>query len=117
MIIPSIHSSKKTRLLVLTITQITAITVLILTAALFVLYQQGIAHGQQQERLSLSNQTAFGKQMPIQDLSFDIDNTTFSHHTASVNGIQMHYVIGGQGEDPVVLLHGWPQSWYKWRHI
>jgi pimeloyl-ACP methyl ester carboxylesterase len=28
----------------------------------------------------------------------------------------MHYVIGGQGE-PVVLLHGWPQSWYEWRHI
>jgi pimeloyl-ACP methyl ester carboxylesterase len=28
----------------------------------------------------------------------------------------MHYVIGGQG-DPVVLLHGFPQSWYEWRHI
>ena len=28
----------------------------------------------------------------------------------------MHYVIGGQG-DPVVLLHGWPQTWYEWRHI
>jgi pimeloyl-ACP methyl ester carboxylesterase len=35
---------------------------------------------------------------------------------ASVNGIQLHYVIGGQG-DPVVLLHGWPQTWYEWRHI
>ena len=28
----------------------------------------------------------------------------------------MHYVIGGQG-DPVVLLHGWPQTWYEWRHV
>ena len=28
----------------------------------------------------------------------------------------MHYVIGGKG-DPVVLLHGFPQSWYEWRHI
>jgi pimeloyl-ACP methyl ester carboxylesterase len=35
---------------------------------------------------------------------------------ASVNGIQMHYVIGGQG-NPVVLLHGWPQTWYEWRHV
>jgi len=35
---------------------------------------------------------------------------------ASVNGIQMHYVMGGKG-DPVVLLHGFPQSWYEWRHI
>jgi pimeloyl-ACP methyl ester carboxylesterase len=40
---------------------------------------------------------------------------TFSHNMATVNGIQMHYVMGGQG-DPVVLLHGWPQTWYEWRH-
>jgi len=47
---------------------------------------------------------------------FSIDNVTFSHHTASVNGIQMHYVIGGQG-DPVVLLHGWPETWYAWHKV
>jgi pimeloyl-ACP methyl ester carboxylesterase len=28
----------------------------------------------------------------------------------------MDYVIGGKG-DAVVLLHGWPQTWYEWRHI
>jgi pimeloyl-ACP methyl ester carboxylesterase len=28
----------------------------------------------------------------------------------------MHYVIGGQG-NPVVLVHGWPQTWYEWRLI
>jgi hypothetical protein len=48
----------------------------------------------------------------LEGISFQIDNMTFSHHLESFNGIQMHYVIGGQG-DPVVLLHGWPQSWYK----
>jgi pimeloyl-ACP methyl ester carboxylesterase len=47
---------------------------------------------------------------------FQIDNVTFSHHTASVNGIQLHYVIGGQGE-PVVLLHGWPETWYAWHKV
>src|SRR3712207_7702774 len=41
---------------------------------------------------------------------------TFSHHMATVNGIQMHYVIGGQGE-PVVLLHGWPETWYAWHRV
>jgi pimeloyl-ACP methyl ester carboxylesterase len=51
-----------------------------------------------------------------EDLSFDIDNVTFSHYMASVNGIQSHYVTGGQG-DPIVLLHGWPETWYAWRHI
>ena len=40
----------------------------------------------------------------------------FSHHTAQVNGFRMHYVVGGQG-DPIVLLHGWPETWYEWRHV
>src|SRR5215208_279839 len=90
---------------------------MILAATPFVPHQQqGIGQVEQQEKLSLSNQKAFDILSPIQDLSFEIDNMTFSHHTASVNGIQMHYVIGGRG-DPVVLLHGFPQSWYEWRHI
>ncbi|HZR39775.1 MAG TPA: epoxide hydrolase N-terminal domain-containing protein, partial [Ktedonobacteraceae bacterium] len=38
----------------------------------------------------------------------------FTHQTAQVNGVRLHYVIGGQGF-PVVLLHGWPQTWYEWR--
>jgi pimeloyl-ACP methyl ester carboxylesterase len=40
----------------------------------------------------------------------------FAHHTARVNDILLHYVIAGTG-DPVVLLHGWPQTWYEWRKI
>jgi pimeloyl-ACP methyl ester carboxylesterase len=40
----------------------------------------------------------------------------FSHHTASVNGIQLHYILGGHG-DPVVLLHGWPETWYEWHKV
>ncbi|MBV9177264.1 MAG: alpha/beta hydrolase, partial [Nitrososphaeraceae archaeon] len=43
-------------------------------------------------------------------------NMTFSHNTASVNGIQLHYVIGGHG-NPVVLLHGWPETWYEWHKV
>lgn len=43
-------------------------------------------------------------------------NQTFTHHTASVNGINLHYVMGGEG-DPVVLLHGWPLTWRSWRKI
>lgn len=43
-------------------------------------------------------------------------NRTFRHETADVNGVTMHYVTGGTGE-PLVLLHGWPQSWYSWRTI
>jgi pimeloyl-ACP methyl ester carboxylesterase len=44
----------------------------------------------------------------------DVDG--FTHKYADVNGVRLHYVIGGTG-DPVVLLHGWPQTWYEWRQI
>ena len=41
----------------------------------------------------------------------------YTHHKTTVNGIQLHYVIGGEKGDLIVLLHGWPQTWYEWRHI
>src|SRR5579871_4934750 len=37
------------------------------------------------------------------------------HGFASTNGIKMHYVGAGSGP-LVVLCHGWPESWYSWRH-
>ncbi|GAA1107039.1 alpha/beta hydrolase [Streptomyces javensis] len=40
-------------------------------------------------------------------------NRTFRHEFATVDGVRMHYVKGGKGS-PVVLLHGWPQTWYGW---
>lgn len=43
-------------------------------------------------------------------------NRRFRHKFADVDGVKMHYVTGGTGE-PLVLLHGWPQSWYEWRGI
>jgi hypothetical protein len=43
------------------------------------------------------------QQQQLSGTSFQIDNITFSDNTASVNGIQLHYVIGGHG-DPIVLL-------------
>src|SRR5919109_3261213 len=63
-----------------------------------------------------ANLTSVKQQQLMEGISFEIDNMTFSHHTTSVNGIQMHYVIGGQG-DPVVLIHGWPETWYAWHKV
>ena len=40
----------------------------------------------------------------------------YNRNYAYVNGIRLHYAIGGQG-DPVVLLHGWPHSWYQWHRV
>lgn len=39
----------------------------------------------------------------------------WTHHTDEVNGIRLHWVEAGQGP-LVVLLHGFPEFWYEWRH-
>jgi haloacetate dehalogenase len=39
-----------------------------------------------------------------------------THEWAEVNGIRLHFVHAGRSEDPaLVLLHGFPQSWFMWR--
>lgn len=41
--------------------------------------------------------------------------TELRHETHTANGISMH--VARQGEGPLVLLcHGFPESWYSWRH-
>jgi pimeloyl-ACP methyl ester carboxylesterase len=42
--------------------------------------------------------------------------TQFHHDTVAVNGVRLHFVEGGSGE-PILLLPGWPQSWYAWRYV
>lgn len=37
------------------------------------------------------------------------------HHSIAVNGIRLHYVACGSGPT-VILVHGFPESWYSWRH-
>jgi pimeloyl-ACP methyl ester carboxylesterase len=37
------------------------------------------------------------------------------HHTAKADGVTLHYVTAGEGK-PVILLHGFPEFWYGWRH-
>ena len=75
------------------------------------LNQNQIGLAQQQH-----NQTSLINQQQPTGIFFQIDNTTFSHHMAVINGVQIHYVIGGHG-DPVVLLHGWPETWYEWHKV
>jgi pimeloyl-ACP methyl ester carboxylesterase len=39
----------------------------------------------------------------------------WAHHVEAVNGIDLHWVEAGEGP-LVVLLHGFPEFWYEWRH-
>ncbi|MGW1887215.1 alpha/beta fold hydrolase [Streptomyces sp. NPDC001970] len=39
---------------------------------------------------------------------------TFTSRFITANGLRQHVVIGGDGP-ALLLLHGWPQTWYAWR--
>lgn len=54
---------------------------------------------------------AYTQKVPPVTLPADL-----SHHYIPVNGIRMHYVTAGSGVETVVLLHGFPEFWYSWRH-
>ncbi|TWP51695.1 alpha/beta hydrolase [Lentzea tibetensis] len=40
----------------------------------------------------------------------------FRSSFARANGIRLHYVAGGRGE-PLVLLPGWPQTWWEYHKV
>lgn len=35
---------------------------------------------------------------------------------ARIGGVKLHYATAGSGEKLVILLHGFPEFWYSWRH-
>lgn len=46
----------------------------------------------------------------------DLPGTT--HRTVVVHGLVVHVALAGPPDaPPLVLLHGWPQHWWCWRHV
>src|ERR1700686_302599 len=41
----------------------------------------------------------------------------FTHHHAEVNGTNLHYVSAGTEGTPVVLVHGFPETWWAFRKL
>jgi pimeloyl-ACP methyl ester carboxylesterase len=62
-----------------------------------------------------NNVTNFDRQFKLQ-MAEDSRVYIFKHQTTEVNGVRIHYVVGGKGE-AVVLLHGFPQTWYEWHKV
>jgi pimeloyl-ACP methyl ester carboxylesterase len=48
----------------------------------------------------------------------DAPIASLRHGTAEIEpGIRIHYVTAGEGKRVAVLLHGFPQTWWAWRHV
>lgn len=69
-----------------------------------------LAHGNFRANMTMMNTTS---RTTTDATSFD---RTFTHHTIEIGDVSLHYVAGGAGE-PLVLLHGCPQTWYEWRGV
>jgi len=41
---------------------------------------------------------------------------TFTSRFVEVGELRLHAVIGGEGP-PLLLVHGWPETWYAWRMV
>jgi pimeloyl-ACP methyl ester carboxylesterase len=41
---------------------------------------------------------------------------TFTSRYVDAGGLRQHVVTGGEGP-PLLLVHGWPQTWYAWRLV
>ena len=72
----------------------------------------------QSDEINNNNKDMEHHQKYISSNSIDkyFNNNTLVHQKDLVNNVTLHYVIGEQG-DPILLLHGWPETWYEWRHI
>src|SRR5262245_33417748 len=41
---------------------------------------------------------------------------TFTSRYVDTGDVRLHVVTGGEGP-PLLLIHGWPQTWYAWRSV
>jgi pimeloyl-ACP methyl ester carboxylesterase len=49
---------------------------------------------------------------------FDHAESVMNHGMAQIEpGLRIHYVTAGAGDRTIVLVHGFPQTWWEWRQV
>jgi len=64
--------------------------------------------------LAATDRDVFARDQPGTPRPAAVDSAT-THRQIETNGISMHIAEAGAGP-LVVLVHGWPEIWYSWRH-
>ncbi|MEJ7712514.1 MAG: alpha/beta hydrolase [Pyrinomonadaceae bacterium] len=52
----------------------------------------------------------------MSDDTLTTSDPSFKHGYAQIGGVRLHYVECGEGDELIILLHGFPECWYSWRH-
>jgi pimeloyl-ACP methyl ester carboxylesterase len=68
----------------------------------------------------MTSRTDRSKMSPAESLSAlrlpDGFTDVFTSRLVELNGLRLHAVTGGDGP-PLLLVGGWPQTWYAWREV
>ena len=67
--------------------------------------------------LNLANRVALATGISTADDLYRPPSMDVTHGMADIEpGLRLHYVAAGKGERTIVLIHGFPQTWWEWRH-
>jgi len=54
-------------------------------------------------------------EMQIEPIGATIPGAT--HHRVTVNGTELHYVAAGKAGEPILLVHGFPETWWAFHRV
>lgn len=75
-----------------------------------------VACNNNEKKSSAVNDTTATNNDTVAETKSAMPPSNFKSTTANVNGINIHYVMGGSGE-PLLLIHGFGQNWYMWNRL
>src|SRR3984957_1846585 len=65
----------------------------------------------------LTNCASFKEVTTMETQSARATIAEVEHHNVSVNGTTLHYVSAGANGSPILLVHGFPESWWAFHKL